>query len=263
MALRAISTLPSNHSGSASRSRRYRTISVRSARGGLRNSPNSSTTVAAGASAPFALDLPRGLAAVDEVEDADDLVGRQPAEQGQPDVPVPLEGAQDQRDDEHLLVVADVAMVVIPGGQPDIEPRVQLDQIAMDRPDLAQLAVGRGQQRVEDIQPQVLLEGHDPLLLIRASHPRHVRPGGGRAPGPRRAGPRQRCVRSCHWVRASPSPRIGHPGGTRSRECTSAPCCRPIQVASALIPSTAMHIGQLSSCNPTVGPTRSEPVQVA
>ena len=94
-------------------------------RGGLRNRPNSSTTVATGASAlghasrpsllpgAAAPDLPRRLAAVDEVEHADDLVGRQAAEQGQADVAVSLEGAQDQRDDEHLLVVADVAMIVV------------------------------------------------------------------------------------------------------------------------------------------------------
>ncbi len=57
-------------------------------------------------------------------------------------------------------------MVVVPGGQADVEPRIVLDQIAMDRPDLLQLAVRRRQQRVQDFQPQVLLGGrHDVALL--------------------------------------------------------------------------------------------------
>ena len=127
-------------------------ISVRSARGGLRNRPNSSTTLAAGlAAAAFSAFagrrcrcrhgrsgayLSRRLAAVDEVEHAHDLVRRQAAKQRQADVAVAFECAQHQGDDEHLLVIAHVAMVVVPRREPHVEPRVELDQVAVNRVDL-------------------------------------------------------------------------------------------------------------------------------
>ena len=129
-------------------------------------------------------DLPRRLAAVDEVEHADDLVRRQAAQHRQPDVAVALEAAQDQRDDEHLLVVADVAMVVVPGRQADVEPRVLLDQLPMHRPDQLQLAVGRRQQRVQDLQPQVLLVCHDSTILTSERTTAHDRMAGGERPPP-------------------------------------------------------------------------------
>lgn len=90
-------------------------------------------------------DLPRRLAAVNEVEYADHLVGRQAAEECQTNVAMSLERAEHERDDEHLLVVADVAVVVIPGAKADIEPGVLLDQLAMYRPDELQLAMRRRQ----------------------------------------------------------------------------------------------------------------------
>ena len=73
---------------------------------------------------------------MDEVEHAHDLVRRQAAQQRQADVAVALEVAEDQRDDEHLLVVADVAVVGVPGRQAHVEARVLLDHVLVDRPDL-------------------------------------------------------------------------------------------------------------------------------
>ena len=106
---------------------------------------------------------------MDEVEHAHDLVRRQAAQQRQADVAVTFEGAQHQGDDEHLLVVAHVAVVVVPRGQPDVEPRVQLDQVAMNRLDLVELAVRRRQQRVEDFQPQVLFVGRHDVTSVAAA----------------------------------------------------------------------------------------------
>ena len=111
---------------------------------------------------------------MNEVEHADHLVGRQAAEQCQTDVAMSLESAEHERDDEHLLVVADVAVVVIPGGQADVEPRVLLDQLAMYRPDLLQLAVRRRQQGVEDLQPEVLLVCRHGVPSFRRFNPRKL-----------------------------------------------------------------------------------------
>ena len=106
--------------------------------------------------------LPGRLAAMNEVEHADHLVWRQAAQDRQADISVAFECAQHQGDDEHLLVVAHVAVVVVPCRQPHVEPRIELDQIPMDRVDLIELAMRRREQRVQDFQPQVLFAGcHD------------------------------------------------------------------------------------------------------
>jgi hypothetical protein len=103
------------------------------------------------------------LAAVDEVDDAADLVRRQVAEHREADVAVAREVGQRERDDEHLLVVADVAVVAVPRGEAHVEPRVLFHQLGVQRVDEAQLAVRAGEQAVEHRQPQIdftLRRGH-------------------------------------------------------------------------------------------------------
>src|SRR5207253_1492581 len=80
--------------------------------------------------------LLRLLAAMDEVEHAHDLVRRQGAEHRQTDIAMSLEIAEDQRDDEHFLVIAHVAVVGVPGTQAHVETRIAGDDILVDRPDL-------------------------------------------------------------------------------------------------------------------------------
>ena len=94
---------------------------------------------------------------MDEIEYAYDLVRRKAAQHCQTDVTMPLELAEDQCDDEHFLVVAHVAVVGVPGAQADVEARVFRHHFLVDRPDLRQLAVWSRQQRVEELQAQVLL----------------------------------------------------------------------------------------------------------
>ena len=73
-----------------------------------------------------------------------------------------FEIAQGQGDDEHLLVVAHVAVVVVPGCQANVETRVLLDHLRMDGPDFLQPPVGRCQERVQDGQAQILfVAGHE------------------------------------------------------------------------------------------------------
>ena len=113
-------------------------------------------------------------AAVDEVDHAQDFVRRQTAEHGQSDVAVTFEVAQDQRHDKHLAVVAYVAVVVVPRGQTHVEQGVLIRHLAVDRPNLAQFAVGRRQQRVEDTESQILfLSRHGPNS--RSSEKRRTR----------------------------------------------------------------------------------------
>ena len=100
------------------------------------------------------------LAAVNEVHNAHHLVRRHLPQQGQPHVAVSFEIGQGQRHDEHFLVVAYVPAVGIPGGQADVEPGVARNQIAMHRPDLRQLTVRRGEERVENLQTQILFGRH-------------------------------------------------------------------------------------------------------
>ena len=62
------------------------------------------------------------------------------------------EVAQRQRDDEHLLVVAHVAVVGVPRREADVETRVLVHQIRVNQPDAVQLTVWRRQQRVQDVE---------------------------------------------------------------------------------------------------------------
>ena len=73
---------------------------------------------------PLYSDLARRLAAVDEVEHTNHLVRRQLAQHRQTDFTVADEVAQDQRDREHLLVVAHVAVIGVPCGQTHVEARI-------------------------------------------------------------------------------------------------------------------------------------------
>ncbi len=120
---------------------------------------------------PLLLALPRGiralgrlLVAVDEVDDARDLVGRQLAEEREAHVPVAREVGERERGDEDLLVVADLALGEVPGGEPGVEARVALRHLLVERPQGVEVAVGRREERVQDREADVVL-GH------RASSP--------------------------------------------------------------------------------------------
>src|SRR5262249_35939 len=89
----------------------------------------------------------------------------QAAQHRQAHVAMALEIAEDQRNDEHLLVVADVAVVGIPGAQPHVKARVLRNDVLVDRPDLRQLPVRGRQQRAEGRQAQVLF-----LLRVAWGH---------------------------------------------------------------------------------------------
>jgi aldehyde dehydrogenase (NAD+) len=61
--------------------------------------------------------------------------------------------------------LADVAVVVVPGSQPDVEQRVLLDHLAVHRPDRLEVAVRGGEEGVEDVEADVLLvRGHGEVL---------------------------------------------------------------------------------------------------
>jgi hypothetical protein len=107
--------------------------------------------------------LARGLTAIHKVQHPADLVRRKIAPQRQPNIAVTREIAERQRRHEHLLVVAHITVVGIPCRQTDVEPRVGAHDLLVHRPDFFQLAVRRGEQRVQQPQPDVLFVGcHDP-----------------------------------------------------------------------------------------------------
>ena len=81
------------------------------------------------------------LAARDEVDNANHLVRRQVAQHCQAYIAVTREIRQHKVYDEHFLVIANIAVIGVPCGQPNVEPRVLADQVLVHRPDLRQLAV--------------------------------------------------------------------------------------------------------------------------
>ena len=64
---------------------------------------------------------------------------------------------ENQAYDEHLFVIANVTVVVVPRRQTNVKPWIFLDQVLVHRPDLTQIPVGRRQQRVENVDTNVLL----------------------------------------------------------------------------------------------------------
>src|SRR5579883_642429 len=78
----------------------------------------------------------RLLPSMDEINYASDLIGRQRAQQGQANVAVALEGAEDQCNNEHLFVIAYRALVMIPSCQLNVETRILFHELLMDRPNI-------------------------------------------------------------------------------------------------------------------------------
>jgi hypothetical protein len=54
-------------------------------------------------------------------------------------------------------VITHIAVIAVPRAQPDVEARIALDHVGVNRVDLIELSVRRGEQRVQQRQPQVLL----------------------------------------------------------------------------------------------------------
>ncbi len=103
--------------------------------------------------------MPLHLVALDEVHHARELIRRQATQQRQAHVAMPLRLREAEADHEHLLVVAHLAVVGVPRGQPHIEARILRQDFLVQGIEGSQVAVRCRQQRVEQIHPQVTL-GH-------------------------------------------------------------------------------------------------------
>lgn len=76
---------------------------------------------------------------------------------------IDLRGAQ--RRHENFFVVADVAMVEVPGRDMPIEERIAIHHLEVKRPNLRQIAVWRRQKRVEELQSNVSFVGHGGRMI--------------------------------------------------------------------------------------------------
>src|SRR5262249_24123577 len=88
-----------------------------------------------------------------------DLVRRKIAEHREAGLAVALEAREREGDDEHLGMVPDVAVLAVPRGEVDVEEGILLHQVGVNGVDLLELAVRRREERVEDLQAEILLGG--------------------------------------------------------------------------------------------------------
>mgnify|MGYP001403109210 CR=1 FL=1 len=94
---------------------------------------------------------------LEEVDHTRDLVGRQLLQHHEAGVAVRADLAREQHRDEYLAVVAHVTVPAVPRGEVTVEDRVLLEHQLVQRLHVLQLAVGRGEEGVQELQAEVHL----------------------------------------------------------------------------------------------------------